>query len=86
MYFISTLSMHNFHTCHSYLNDKILTGFDRGKITGMILIDMQKAFDTIDQGFSNSAISWYKQVFHSPFDNDYSAPGDLTRGVPQGSY
>ena len=32
----------------SYLNDKILQGFDSGKITGMILIDLQKAFDNID--------------------------------------
>ena len=30
-------------TCLSYLNDKILQGFDQGKITGMILIDLQKA-------------------------------------------
>ena len=31
----------------SFLNDKILKGFDQGLITGMILIDLQEAFDTI---------------------------------------
>ena len=30
------------------VNDKILKGFDTGLLTGMILIDLQKAFDTID--------------------------------------
>ena len=34
--------------CLSYLNDKILKGFDNGFFTGMILIDLQKAFDAID--------------------------------------
>ena len=34
--------------CLFYLNDKILKGFDNGLFTGMILIDLQKAFDTID--------------------------------------
>ena len=36
--------------CLSYLNDKILKGFDRGMMAGMILIDLQMAFDTIDHG------------------------------------
>ena len=35
-------------TCLSLLNDKIFTGIDNGMLTGMILIDLQKAFDTID--------------------------------------
>ena len=30
------------------LNDKILKGFDQGLMTDMILIDLQKAFDTND--------------------------------------
>ena len=29
--------------------DKITTGFDKGLFTGTILIDLQKAFDTIDK-------------------------------------
>ena len=34
--------------CVSYLNNKIATGFESGLHTGMILIDLQKAFDTIN--------------------------------------
>ena len=34
--------------CLSYLNDKILKGFEKGMMTGMILIDLQKVFDIID--------------------------------------
>ena len=32
----------------SYLADKISKGFDSGLLTGVFLIDLQKAFDTID--------------------------------------
>ena len=32
----------------SYLNGRILKGFDKGMMTGMILNYLQKAFDTID--------------------------------------
>lgn len=31
---------------HSYLKDKILTGFDSGFLTQLLLIDLQKVFDT----------------------------------------
>ena len=34
--------------CLSYLIDKILRGFDKGMMTGMILIDLQITLDTID--------------------------------------
>ena len=34
--------------CLSYLITKILKGYDNGFFTGMILIDLQKTFDTID--------------------------------------
>ena len=39
---------HSTDFCLSYLTDKILKGFDKGLMTGMIRIDLQKAFDTID--------------------------------------
>ena len=61
---------HSTDTCLSLLNDNILTGIDNGMLTGMILIDLKKAFDTIDHeiffskivhlGFSQATISWYK--------------------------
>ena len=63
-------SNHSTNVCLSYLTNKILKGFDDGKITGMILIDLQKAFDTIDHkillnkmrylGFSQSSINWFR--------------------------
>ena len=31
-----------------YLNNKIITGFDSGKLAGMILIDFPKPFETIN--------------------------------------
>ena len=38
---------HSTDTCSSFLNDKILKGFDDILVTGMIFIDLQKAFDMI---------------------------------------
>ena len=39
---------HSTYLCISFLTDKILKGFDKGLFTEMILIDLQKAFDTIN--------------------------------------
>ena len=92
----------NFSTdwCLSYLSNKILNGFDSGLYTGMILIDLQKAFDTINHcillkkmkfiGFSDEAILWFSSYlsarkFKVVINNSYSTPGDITCGVPQGS-
>ena len=91
---------HSTDTCLSLLNDKILSGIDNAMLTGMILIDLQKAFDTIDHeiffskmvhlGFSEATISWYKsyltrRTFLVNVEKDFSSPGDLSCGVPQGS-
>ena len=66
----------------------------------MVLIDLQKAFDTIDHGilldkmkylgFSTSTIDWFKSYltnrsFIVNVDEEYSSPGKLSCGVPQGS-
>ena len=37
--------------CLSYLNNKIATCFESVLYTGMILIDLQKAFDTVKHDF-----------------------------------
>ena len=66
----------------------------------MILIDLQKAFDTINHGillekmaylgFSNSVITWFSSYLENRsfvvnIDNSFSTPGKLMCGVPQGS-
>ena len=38
---------HSTDLCLTYLNVKILKGFD-GLLTGMVLIDLQKEFDSIN--------------------------------------
>ena len=48
--------------CLSFLNDKILMGFDQGLMTGMILIDLQKVFDTIDHYTTKIACGKLNQI------------------------
>ncbi len=91
---------HSTNSCLSYLSNKIQKGFEEGNLTGMILIDLQKAFDTIDHeillckmkylGFAESAINWFRsylanRTFVVHVNGEYSNPGNLTCGVPQGS-
>ena len=87
-------------TCLSFLTDKILKAFDEGLLTGMILIDLQKAFDTIDHeilfenlkvlGFSRGCITWFQpylseKIFFISIENQLSDYGRISCGVPQGS-
>ena len=62
------------NTCLSYLHDKISTGFEKGCYTGMILIDLEKAFDTIDHNIllkklkamklSDTVVLWFQFIFN----------------------
>ena len=57
------------NTCLGHLTGKITTGFEKGLFTGMILIDLQTAFDTIDHqilikkmkylGFSKNVVACF---------------------------
>ena len=61
---------HSTDTCLSFLNDKFLKRFYDVLVTGMILIDLQKAFDTINHdillkklniiGFSGHNVKWFQ--------------------------
>ena len=77
-----------------------MTGFDTGLFTGMILIDLQKAFDTIDHkilieklralGFSEYTTEWFKSYlsdrsFCVSVGKTLSDHAGITCGVPQGS-
>ena len=91
---------HSTDFCLSFLNDKILKGFDQGLITGMILIDLQKAFDTIDHdilpqkfyaiGFSKHSVNWFRSYLTNRtllvnLGNVFSQPACVSNVVPQGS-
>ena len=62
-------------SCLSYLNNKIATGFESGFYTGMILIDLQQAFDTINHDilvskmelirFSKETTKWFKSYLEN---------------------
>ena len=91
---------HSTDTCPSFLNDKILKGFDDGLVTGMILIDLQKAFDTINHdillkklsiiGFSDHTVKWFQSYlsnrkFTVNLENSFSEVSNISCGAPQGS-
>ena len=93
-------SRHSTESCLTHLVDRFLEGCDRGLHTGMILIDLQKAFDTINydillekmepMNFSPETICWFKSYlsnrsFTVNVDSSFSEPADLNCGVPQGS-
>ena len=65
-------------------------------MTGMILVDLQKTFDTIDHdislkqmsvvGFSNHTIDWFQsylsnQLFRISLEKIYSKPSSITCGL-----
>ena len=90
----------NLYLCFSFLTDKILKDFDEGLLTGMILIDLQKAFDTINHeilfkklkamGFSEGWITWFQsylseRIFFIGIENQLPDYGRISCSVPQGS-
>ena len=83
---------HSTDTCIFFLNDKILKGFDDGLVTGMILIDHKKAFDTINHdirlkklsiiGFSNHIVKWFQSYlsnrkFTANLENSFSEVSNI---------
>ena len=76
----------------SYLNDKILKGVNNGPFTGMILIDLQKAFDTINHNILLEKLvsNWFHsyltdRAYLVRIENKYSSISKILCGVPQGS-
>ena len=91
---------HSTNAFLSYLMEKILRCFIPGLLTGMILIDLQKAFDTINDDilltkmsglrFSDRSINWFKwylsnRSFRVNVQGKCSCITKIDGGVPQGS-
>ena len=83
---------HSTNLSLSFLTDKILKGFDEGLLTRMVLIDLQKAFDTINHeillhkleaiGFLDKCIQWFRsylceQIFFIEIENQLSDYGKV---------
>ena len=88
------------NTCLGHLTDNITTGFEKGLFTGMILFDLQKAFDTIDHqilpkkmkylGFSKNTVTWFQsnlceRKFKISLNTSYSSSASPLCGVLQES-
>ena len=73
---------------------------DKGQLTGMVFLDLSKAFDTIDHdlmlnklislGFSDTAVIWFKAYLTNRSQSVYvngvvSDPQSIPFGIPQGS-
>ena len=90
---------HSTDLCLAQLTDFVATGMDKQMHTGMILVDLQKAFDTLDHGvllekmkyfgFWISVINWFESYLSNRkflvCANVFSEAGFLKYSVPQGS-
>ena len=86
---------HSTDLCLSFLHSKLLKGFDKGLFTGIILIDPQKAFYTINHEIilgklhlSEKAVAWFKsylsdRAFKVNTNNHFSDLSKISCGVPQ---
>ena len=85
-------------TCLIHLLDYLRTNNAKGMFTGMIMLDLQKAFDTVDHSIlcnklkvmGVQSIDWFNsylsdRVQFVSIDNTMSEPMNVTCGVPQGS-
>ena len=87
-------------TCLVHLTDYIKQEQDKGNYVGMVLLDLQKAFDTVDHGIliqkltalglDNSALNWFRSYLHErqqsvEISGVTSTTARITCGVPQGS-
>ena len=91
---------HSTETLNTQLMDSVLEAIDKKQITALVLLDLWKAFDSIDNatllhklsivGTSPSIISWFKSYLSSRYQyvrigSNHSDTLPITHGVPQGA-
>ena len=93
-------SSYSTDSCLIHLSDHILKQQDKGQYTGMVILDLQKAFDTVNHkiltsklramGVSQAAVNWFisylgGRVQAVEISGVFSEFRSVTCGVPQGS-
>lgn len=91
---------HSTETLNIQLTDSVLEAIDKKQITALVLLDLWKAFDSIDHatllhklsivGTSPSIINWFKSYLSSRYQyvrigSNHSDTLPITHGIPQGA-
>ena len=92
--------MHSTETLNILVSDMILDSMDRKELTAVVLLDLSKAFDSIEHsllfkklhsmGVSRKAVDWFKSYLSDRtqsvrIGHILSEARAITHGVPQGS-
>ncbi len=91
---------HSTVTCMIDFLHAIYQGIDNGETSGVLFLDLRKAFDTVDHyillrklrsiGLKESAVTWFRSYLTNrmqsvKYNGEVSDPLPITCGVPQGS-
>ena len=91
---------HSTETLNIFMSDMVFEAIDRKQITAPVLLDLSKAFDTIDHkillsklrvlGVSRKDIEWFRSYLSDRtqcvrIGHEVSDPREVAHGVPQGS-
>lgn len=92
--------LHSTTSCLTHVTNILLHNIEKGYLTGLIFLDLSKAFDTLDHqilldklsnfGFNRSAVQWFSSYLTHRTQSIYvngitSEPLSVQYGVPQGS-
>ena len=92
--------LHSTLTSLIHVTDKWLRNIEKGLVTGVVFIDLRKAFDTVDfsilekklhgYGVQGTELQWFSSYLQGrtqvvSIDGELSEPLPVTVGVPQGS-
>ena len=93
-------SLHSTSTCLADVTNTLLKNIDDGQLTGLVFLDLKKAFDTLDHrlllekltalGFSKASVQWFNAYLTDRLQSVVvngltSDPQSICFGVPQGS-
>ena len=91
---------HSTEQAITQLNNWVLPSMDKGKVTGLLFVDISKAFDSLNHkvllhklkhlGLSERSLRWFRSYLaHRQqsvlINGELSEPHTITLGVPQGS-